>query len=135
MWHTERFNPFWIAGNYRRRGCIIESLIFNGWLPIGWAVGQLAIGLICGIAFKRIVKLKNVILRYITYIIIISLAALVGVGLIKTVIECGLYSIPFQIKFAKNCIATVADIPPMIIGVIVAEIINKRIGKVGNKYE
>lgn len=116
-------------------GCIIESLIFNGWLPIGWAVGQLAIGLICGITFKRIAKTENAFLRYAAYIIIISLAVFVGVGLIKTVIECGLYSIPFQIKFAKNCIATVTDIPPMVIGTVVAEIIHKRFRKAGSKHE
>ena len=116
-------------------GCVIESLVLSGWFPIGWAVGQLAIGLICGIAFKWIVKVKNVFLRYFAYIIIISLAVFIGIGLIKTVIECNLYGIPLQIKFLKDCVATVADIPPMIIGVAVADIINKRVRKVGNGYE
>lgn len=112
-------------------GCIIESLIFSGWFPIGWAIGQITIGLICGIFFKCIAKIDNVFLRYIAYILIISFSVFIGVGIIKTAIECVLYGIPFQIKIVKNCIATLADIPPMVIGVIVAEIINKRIGKVG----
>lgn len=112
-------------------GCIIESLIFSGWVPIGWAIGQIAIGLMCGISFKCIAKIDNAFLRYIAYILIISFSTFVGIGIIKTVIECILYGIPFQIKFFKNCIATIADIPPMIIGVVVAEIIDKRVRKVG----
>lgn len=34
-------------------GCLLESLILSGWFPIGWILGQIAIGLICGTAYKK----------------------------------------------------------------------------------
>lgn len=112
-------------------GCIIESLIFSGWIPIGWAVGQLVIGLMCGMAFKRVTEVSNLFIKYLLYVLTILGALFIGIALIKTVIECNLYAIPFQIKYVKNFIAAIADIPPMFIGVAVAEIIKKRVRKAG----
>lgn len=94
-------------------GCLIESLIFSGWIPAGWILGQIFIGITCGICYK---KTKNRIVK-----ILVTIAALfVGIAVIKTVTECLLYNIPFGIKFAKNLIASIAD-ANMIIGVLIAE--------------
>ena len=94
-------------------GCLFESLLVTGWVPIGWMVGQLAIGIICGIAYKRI--------KSIPVNILITIAAVfLGVGVIKTGIECVLYDIPLLVKFPKNLIATIADIIPMIAGYFLA---------------
>lgn len=95
-------------------GCLLESLIFSGWIPIGWMIGQLAIGLICGIVYK---KTDNTLTHVATTII----AVFIGVAIIKTGIECVLYGIPLMVKFLKNLIAFVADVIPMIIGYLVAK--------------
>ena len=105
-------------------GCLFESLIFSGWIPIGWMVGQLVIGIICGIVYK---KTNNIFI----HIGVTILAVFVGVACIKTGIECVLYSIPVVVKFPKNFIAFVADVIPMIIGYIVA----KKLPIERNKFE
>lgn len=95
-------------------GCLLESLIFSGWIPIGWMIGQLAIGLICGIVYK---KTDNILIHVATTII----AVFIGVAVVKTGIECVLYGIPLMVKFPKNLIAFVADVIPMITGYFVAK--------------
>ena len=94
-------------------GCLFESLLISGWVPIGWMLGQVAIGLICGIVYKKIDK-------KIIHIIVTVIAVFIGVALIKSIVECGLYSIPFAVKFPKNCVAFVADTIPMFIGLPIA---------------
>ena len=94
-------------------GCLFESLLMTGWVPTGWMLGQVAIGIICGIAYK---KIKNPWIN----IVITIFAVFIGVGLIKTIVECVLFTIPFVIKFPKNLIATIADAIPMVIGYILA---------------
>ena len=93
-------------------GCMLESLLTSGWIPAGWMVGQLVIGLLCGFVYKK----SN---KKLIHILIAVFAVFIGVGLIKTGIECALYSIPFAIKFPKNCVAFVADAIPMILGLFI----------------
>lgn len=95
-------------------GCLFESLIFSGWIPIGWMTGQLIIGIICGNIYT---KTKNTAIHIATTII----AVFIGIALIKTAIECTLYGIPLIIKFPKNFIAFIADTIPMIIGYFIAK--------------
>ena len=94
-------------------GCLFESLLISGWVPVGWMLGQVAIGLICGIIYKKADK-------KIIHIIFTVVAVFIGVALIKSIVECALYSIPFVVKFPKNCVAFVADTIPMIIGLPIA---------------
>lgn len=114
-------------------GCLLESLIISGWIPTGWMLGQLFIGLTCGIILtktKTLSKPKRISIAIITVII----SMFIGIGLIKTVVECKLYGIPFAIKFTKNCVACVADIIPMVFGVILA-IQNKYLSKLSKGEE
>ena len=90
-------------------GCLIESLLVSGWIPIGWMIGQAAIGLICGVVYK---KYDNKII----HILITVFSVFIGIVVIKTVIECNLYDIPFLVKIPKNTIAWIADTIPMLIG-------------------
>ena len=103
----------WIACVIGVIGCLLESLLISGWIPIGWMIGQLAIGIICGIAYK---KIKSLPLN----IIITIISVFIGIGVIKTGIECVLYDIPPIVKFPKNAIAFVADTIPMIMGLLIA---------------
>ena len=90
-------------------GCMIESLLVSGWVPIGWMLGQCAIGVICGRAYRN---KKNTVIN----IIITILAVVLGIGLIKTGVECYLYNIPFEVKIIKNLVAVVPDSITMILG-------------------
>ena len=93
-------------------GCLFESLLITGWIPIGWMLGQLLIGIICGLAYT---KIKSIPIN----ILITIVAVFLGVGIVKTLIECALYDIPILVKFPKNLIAFIADTVPMIIGYLV----------------
>ena len=92
-------------------GCILESLIVSGWFPVGWSVGQLFIGIACGIAYKK--YKSNAIQIAVTFI-----SVFIGIGLIKTAIECAAFGIPWSVKFTKDMIAFVADVIPMYLGLI-----------------
>ena len=93
-------------------GCIIESMLVSGWFPVGWVVGQITIGLSCGIIYKRE---TNKMIHVITTILVVF----IGIAVIKTGIECVLFNIPWVIKFPKNCVAFVADAIPMILGLFI----------------
>lgn len=109
-------------------GCLIESLLFSGWLPIGWIVGQACIGVICGLWYKYSEN-KTGSYKAVTRIIVTIIAVFLGVALIKTFIECYLYSIPIEIKFVKNFIAFVSDVIPMVFGVFIGEKLKRKIFK------
>lgn len=109
--YCEFFGPWGcIVGVF---GCLIESLIFSGWFPAGWILGQIFIGLVCGFCYKRT---KNKIVKAIVTII----AVFIGIAVIKTVTECLLYGIPFEVKFVKNTIASITD-ANMLFGMLIAE--------------
>lgn len=101
-------------------GCMFESLLFSSWFPIGWMLGNAFIGISIGYILKKY-KVNNFVALF-----IVAISIFIGIGLIKTVVECFLYDIPFAIKFAKDMIATVADLIPMYFGIILGNILKKK---------
>lgn len=107
-------------------GCLIESILLNGWVPIGWMAGQGLIGIICGFMFMdksfKNYKSQNGYYKKRTLIIaivIVVLSVLLGVGFVKTAVECILYNIPLAVKLPKNLIASVTDSITMSVGVYI----------------
>lgn len=98
-------------------GCLLESLLYSGWFPAGWILGQMFIGLFCGIAFKA-TRGKY---KWCVYIVSTVLAVFVGIAVIKTISECFLYQIPLAVKIPKNLIAFIADVIPMLLGVFIGD--------------
>lgn len=95
-------------------GCIIGNLLKGGSFPIAWAIGQLFIGLTLGYLLP---KTENIYLK-IMYCLI---STFIGIGLIKTVIEVMMYHFPFMLKLSSNLAAFVADVIPLIIGVLLSK--------------
>lgn len=93
-------------------GCALSSLLFSGWFPLGWLLGNTFIGIVCGKAFKKKKTAWNIFVSV--------LAVAVGIIGIKTAVECYLYSIPLAVKIPKNSIAALTDSIVMAIGVTVA---------------
>ena len=79
-------------------GCVVESLLFSGWMPVGWLIGQIVIGAICGVFFKKSQKIKSDKLRIVFCILMSIIALLIGIFFVKTIIECYLYQIPFVVQ-------------------------------------
>lgn len=95
-------------------GCIIGNLLKGGSFPIAWAIGQLFIGLTLGYLLP---KTENIYLK----ILYCLISAFIGIGLIKTVIEVMMYHFPFMLKLSSNLAAFVADVIPLIIGVLLSK--------------
>lgn len=106
-------------------GCCAISVLTTGMFPAGWMLGNVAIGIICGRYYEKGKSFKNVLLS--------AGSVVLGILLIKTLVECSLYSIPYEVKFVKNGVAAMADATVMSIGALIAQktekIVNHYIGK------
>lgn len=115
-------------------GCVINSLITSGWFPPGWFVGNLMIGMICGLVYKNLrfelssKRLYNIACALITVVVVFG-----GICGIKTVIECQMYSIPYAVKIPKNAIAALTDSIVMVLGLLLAQ--HKAFNGLGKKVE
>lgn len=98
-------------------GCFLVSLLATGWIAVGWPLGNLLIGAVCGIVYKR---LKGKKFSLLISMVLTVAAVFIGVGIIKTVVECALYSLPFAVKFAKNLVAFCMDAAVMCAGLVFA---------------
>jgi len=103
-------------------GCALESILFSAYgFSVSWVAANLYIGLVCGFGFW---KSRHPFAR--TLITVFSVAAaMLG---IKTLIECNLYNIPWEVKMPKNAVAFVADAVTMILGILFYELMRERVG-------
>ena len=99
-------------------GCIISNLLYSGTFPIGWAMGQLFIGLVCGSLFK---KTENTAFR----VLIACVSVFIGIGVIKTLVESLLFNLPLAAKFIRGLVASVADAVPFVAGIILSKKVQK----------
>lgn len=98
-------------------GCAVVSLLTSGWFPPGWFVGNLVIGAILGKGMKS----KHAWVQ-IAWIVV---SVVLGIVLIKTVMECWLYAIPFEVKVIKNAVAALADGIALVLSMVVTKGIQK----------
>lgn len=94
----------------------LESALFTsyGFSP-SWMCANIVVGLITGLVLKHN-PIKNKVVKHSVNIIAITLSVAIGMLLVKTIIECNLYSIPFEVKIVKNAVAFGADLTCMVIG-------------------
>lgn len=95
-------------------GCFLVSLMTTGWIAIGWPLGNLLIGTMCGVVYNRV---KDKPWGVLISMGITVVAVFIGVGIIKTVVECAIYGLPLTVKFAKNLVAFVMDAAVMCVGI------------------
>lgn len=104
-------------------GCFVVSLIATGWIAVGWPLGNLLIGALCGVVYKRVKGRRWAVPVSLAVTVV---AVFIGVGVIKTVVECALYSLPVAAKFAKNLVAFSMDAIVMCIGLYIASVVEHR---------
>lgn len=118
--YAYRFGPF-SAAIVGGAGCCLVSLLASGWFPIGWIAGNIFIGLTVGFFANK----SHPIVAAVSSVP----AVFIGIAIIKTAIECWLYAIPLEVKFAKNMVAFIADAIVLLSGCIFATILQKRLDK------
>lgn len=94
----------------------LESLLLSNYgFSISWTSANVIIGLITGLMISHN-HIKHKILKHALNIGVMTISCAIGLLLVKTVIECNLYDIPFEVKIVKNAVAFGADLTCMIIG-------------------
>ena len=88
--------------------CVVGGLGFNG-MP-GWAVGNIAIGLILGAALKYVQKIQNKTVQVLLMAVAAIVATFVGIEIIKSLIDSVVVSQPFAVRMAKNMTSFIADV-------------------------
>lgn len=102
-------------------GCGIESILFSPYgFSISWFCANLIVGAGCGYVFKK----TNITWKRIIAILVFMAIAMLGV---KTIIECNLYGIPFEVKIVKNAVAFIIDSITMIIGLFISKRVDGKI--------
>ena len=107
-------------------GCILSNLLGGGSFPIGWALAQIFIGVVCGLGFSEAQqKVQRVLLS--------AGAMAIGMILIKSGIETILFSLDWRVKLFSGSVAFVADWIPFVAGIFLAD--NAALKRLANKKE
>ena len=101
-------------------GCIIGNLLKGGSFPIAWAIGQTFIALTLGYLLP---KTKKLYLKFIFAVVM----TFIGIALIKTMLEVALFQLPLYAKFLSNSVAFVADVIPLLIGIVLSDKVKIRL--------
>ena len=107
-------------------GVVLYCIVISGLRGMpGWTIGNLAIGIVCGIAFQQIKKIGSAWARRGLMALVIIVMTAVGILGLKSLTECLLYAQPMVVRIAKNSYAFVADAVVMILSIPVCEVLEK----------
>lgn len=82
----------------------------------GWLLGNVVIGILCGIASVYIKKQNNKWLKQGTMVISVIVSTAIGILLVKSLTEVLLYGIPIGVRIANNILAFAADVFVLLVG-------------------
>lgn len=115
-----------VGGFFAAGIALMNSALFSSYgVSISWISANLIIGLVTGVVLHY-VKIKNKGLKIAVDLTAIVVSCAIGLLLTKTIIECNLYQIPFEVKIVKNLVAFGSDTAMMIIGYFTLMMIYKR---------
>jgi uncharacterized membrane protein len=107
-------------------GVILYCVLTSGLRGMpGWALGNLLIGAVCGIAFAALRNIRSAWTRRALMAVVIVIATAAGILGIKSLTECLLYGQPMAVRIAKNSYAFVADVVMMILSIPVCELLDR----------
>lgn len=112
-------------------GVILYCICISGLRGMpGWSLGNIAIGIIMGICFKKTRNMKKYkILPIAIEIACIIISTTIGIMGVKSFVEYVLYSQPMIVRMASNVYAYIADIVTLIIALPICKTIDKQIQK------
>lgn len=112
-------------------GVIIYCLLTSGLRGMpGWAVGNLVIGIVVGITFKYTKTFRKTWIKSVINFLTIAISTALGILIIKSLVECVLYSQLMLLRMGKNIFAFVADIFVLEISLPICMLLDKPIKKI-----
>ena len=97
-------------------GVVLYCLVINGLRGMpGWALGNIVIGVILGLAFKATKPMKNGVIRTALNIAAIAVGVALGILLVKSLTESLLYAQAMAVRIGKNMTAFVADLVVLVV--------------------
>lgn len=109
-------------------GVMLYCFLINGLRGMpGWAIGNIAIGIIVGTGFALSKKVKSQFLSYAICILAIVIGTAIGILGIKSCVECILYAQPFFLRTANNIYAFIADIVVLTASLPICKILENKI--------
>lgn len=107
-------------------GVVLYCLLINGLRGMpGWALGNVAIGICIGLAFRAAKQMKNRILATVLCVSAIVAGTALGILGIKSITESILYAQPFVVRAGKNIYAFVADVVVLIVSLPICMTLDK----------
>lgn len=96
---------------------MLESTLFTQYgFSISWASANFIVGFGISLAFMITRKVESKPIKHSINIGAIIVSVAIGMLFVKTIIECNLYDIPFEVKIAKNSVAFGLDSASCLIG-------------------
>lgn len=115
-------------------GVVLYCLLINGLRGMpGWAAGNLIIGIVLGITFKLTKKINNSLIEFIVCSIIIIVTTAFAMLVVKSTVECFLYSQPFFVRAIKNIYAFIADAFTIIISIPLCKLLEPKLKPILDK--
>lgn len=112
-------------------GVVLYCLVINGLRGMpGWALGNIFIGIIIGLAFKVTKWMDgSKLLKSIINVIAIVAATALGILIVKSGTESILYAQPMAVRIVKNVYAFVADVVVLIVSLPICVALDKHAKK------
>lgn len=115
-----------VGGMFATGVALFNSAFFSSYgVSVSWMAANVIIGMITGLVLHYI-KVKKPWLKIVTDLSAIIVSCAIGLLFTKTIIECNLYNIPFEVKIIKNLVAFGSDTALMIVGYFVLLPVYKR---------
>ena len=116
-------------------GVILYCLLTGGTKGMpGWAAGNLVLGIILGITFWLVRKIKKTVLEGLISTVVIIMATAFAMLVVKSYVEYLLYYEPFVLRVAKNIYAFVADAFVIIISLPICRLLEPKLKAITSKY-
>jgi len=109
-------------------GVLLYCILIGGLrgLP-GWAIGNMILGIVIGLNFKLVKKLKKPWLEDVISISVIIIATAIAILVVKSMVESILYYEPFLFRVVKNVYAFVADVVVIVISIPICRLLEPQI--------
>ena len=111
-------------------GVVLYCIITSGLRGMpGWALGNLVIGIVLGLTFRRTKAMKSTALKAVISTAAVLISVTAGILLGKSALESVLYSQPLAVRIGKNVYAWAADLFVLLFSLPICMTLDKTVQK------